>query len=345
MSSTPSSRARRRCDRSLVQIVAGSRAGVQVDDDGDRPAGQVDALARSSPIAPPRQTQTPLIATSTWSALERGVGGADRGQHPAPVGVVAEQRGLEQVVAGARPADVDRVVLAGGVRTVDRDVLGRRPRRRPAAAREVGGRGGDRGGELLGGRGDAGGAAGQQQHGVVGGHAAVGVDPVEGHAGRRPQRRVAAPSVGTTASVVSTTSMVARPGASMPAPLAIPPTVQPSPLLHGRLRHGVGGHDRLGGVRPAVLAQSRAAARRRRQQLVHRQPHADQPGRADRDVARADAPSRAAACSAVAWVSAKPSGPVQALAPPELSTTARSRARRRAPAGSRAPARPGPGCW
>ncbi|KIX78260.1 hypothetical protein SF23_07620 [Streptomyces sp. MBRL 10] len=32
----------------------------------------------------------------------------------------------------------------------------------------------------------------------------------------------------TSASVVSTTSMVARPGASMPAPLAMPPTVQPS---------------------------------------------------------------------------------------------------------------------
>jgi hypothetical protein len=36
-------------------------------------------------------------------------------------------------------------------------------------------------------------------------------------------------------------------------------------------------------------------------------------------------PSSAAACSAVAWVSWKPSGPVQAFAPPELSTTARAR--------------------
>ena len=33
----------------------------------------------------------------------------------------------------------------------------------------------------------------------------------------------------------------------------------------------------------------------------------------------------AARCSAVAWVSWNPSGPVQALAPPELSTTARTR--------------------
>src|SRR5215203_7245305 len=36
-------------------------------------------------------------------------------------------------------------------------------------------------------------------------------------------------------------------------------------------------------------------------------------------------PSSAAACSAVAWVSWKPSDPVQALAPPELRTTARAR--------------------
>ena len=39
----------------------------------------------------------------------------------------------------------------------------------------------------------------------------------------------------------------------------------------------------------------------------------------------APSPSCAAVCSAVAWVSAKPSGPVHALAPPELRTTARSR--------------------
>ena len=36
---------------------------------------------------------------------------------------------------------------------------------------------------------------------------------------------------GSAASVVSTTSIVARPGASIPAPLAIPPTLQPSGLV------------------------------------------------------------------------------------------------------------------
>ena len=43
---------------------------------------------------------------------------------------------------------------------------------------------------------DPAGAARQQQHGVVGGHAAVGVDPVERHAGGRAQRRVERRGVG-----------------------------------------------------------------------------------------------------------------------------------------------------
>ena len=53
---------------------------------------------------------------------------------------------------------------------------------------------------------------------------------------------------GGTASQVRTTSMVARPGASMPAPLAIPPTTQPVTVDDHLLGHGVGGHDRGGGV-------------------------------------------------------------------------------------------------
>ena len=41
--------------------------------------------------------------------------------------------------------------------------------------------------------------------------------------------------------------------------------------------------------------------------------------------AEASRAARAARCSALRWVSAKPAGPVHALAPPELSTTARAR--------------------
>lgn len=42
------------------------------------------------------------------------------------------------------------------------------------------------------------------------------------------RRALSRASLSRSASVVRTTSMVARPGASMPAPLAMPPTVQPS---------------------------------------------------------------------------------------------------------------------
>src|SRR5690606_41490455 len=41
-------------------------------------------------------------------------------------------------------------------------------------------------------RGDSGGAGGEQEHGVVGGHAAVGVDPVEGDPGGVAQGAVQA---------------------------------------------------------------------------------------------------------------------------------------------------------
>src|SRR6185312_16614987 len=52
------------------------------------------------------------------------------------------------------------------------------------------------GGELRGARGDAGGAGGQEQDGVVGGGAAVDVEPVERLADGRAQRRVARGGVG-----------------------------------------------------------------------------------------------------------------------------------------------------
>ena len=168
---------------------------------------------------------------------------------------------------------------------------------------------------------DAGGAARQQQHGVVGGHAAVGVDPVEGDArrGAQSRRRAAPPSA--TASVVRTTSIVARPGASMPAPLAIPPTAKPSAVSTACLA--------------TVSVVMIASPRRRRPRRDRAACAAVTPG-SSRSIGRrspispveqtatspAPQPRRSATCSAVAWVSWKPSGPVQALAPPELRTTA-----------------------
>ena len=58
--------------------------------------------------------------------------------------------------------------------------------------------------------------------------------------------------------------MVASCGASMPAPLAIPPIAPAGALDDDLLAHRVGGHDRLGGVLAAVGAERGVRRRRRR---------------------------------------------------------------------------------
>src|SRR5271157_6540688 len=167
----------------------------------------------------------------------------------------------------------------------------------------------------------------------------------------------------STASVVSTHSMVASPGASIPAPLAIPPMVQAAEgawaegaWAEGAWAEGAWGErfpPRSGGVgggRPpeatlrkaifttvsVVLIASAAASPPAREASATA---ASTPGRSLSIGSRSPirpveqtaispaptSPSAAARCSAVACVSWKPSGPVQALAPPELSTTARTR--------------------
>ena len=122
---------------------------------------------------------------------------ADRRQHPAPVGVGSEHRGLDQAVAGDCPggAAPRRPRIAAPVTvTVTRLVT-------PSASAcscsaqvvadpqhgvvELGLR-----------RGDLAGTGGQQQHGVVGGTAAVDVEPVEGARGGAAQRLVERCGVG-----------------------------------------------------------------------------------------------------------------------------------------------------
>ena len=186
-------------------------------------------VPRSAAAAPPRQTLTPFIATSSRSGSNAARRGADRGEHPAPVRVVAEQRALEQVVAGDAAADLDRVVL------------GRR-RRRPRCATSF----------------VAPSASASSWRGQVGARRRAAPrrrrrrrasrrtrrSPAAARCrwstcsrrrrrGRRSPRRrraarVSSVAASTTASVVSTQSIVASAGASMPAPLAIPPTVHPA---------------------------------------------------------------------------------------------------------------------
>ena len=70
----------------------------------------------------------------------------------------------------------------------------------------------------------------------------------------------------TAASVVMTASIVAIAGASIAAPLAIPPTVTAAPVPEleagdGLLAHGVGGEDRVGGGVRSFVVRHAAPAR------------------------------------------------------------------------------------
>jgi glutamate N-acetyltransferase/amino-acid N-acetyltransferase len=99
---------------------------------------------------------------------------SDGCQHPPPVGVVAEDGALEEVVAGDRAGHLERVRLARGRPHLDGDVvvgtLG--------IGDELPGQAGadlrDRGRELVGAGGDARRTGREQHHGVVGRLAAVG---------------------------------------------------------------------------------------------------------------------------------------------------------------------------
>ena len=146
-----------------------------------------DRSTSRAPGAPTPSTHTgePLNDTRDPVGIEGDRRHADRGEHPAPVGVGAEQRGLDQAVAGDQPGGGQRVGLDGRAGDGDRDALG-----------DALGVGLQLGAQVvahpqhgvvefaLAGR-DLAGARGEQQHGVVGGAAAVDVEPVEGQRGRR----------------------------------------------------------------------------------------------------------------------------------------------------------------
>ena len=126
--------------------------------------------------------------------------------------------------------------------------------------------------------------------------------------------------------------MVASDGASMPAPLAMPPTVQLSAWCSATC---------LGTV--SVVMMARAASSppdsppaisctisvtpASTLSIGSRSPISpvEQTATSMAPVSVPQSDSAAATASAVAWVSWKPPGPVQALAPPELRITARSR--------------------
>ena len=108
--------------------------------------------SRGSPIAPPRQTVTPLIVTSTWSASNAASVVPMAASTRPQLGSLPNSAVLSRLLrAQARPA-VSASSTRGGVADGDRDVLGRALGVGEQLHRQVGGRGGERLGELLGGR-------------------------------------------------------------------------------------------------------------------------------------------------------------------------------------------------
>src|SRR5699024_2927894 len=141
-------------------------------------------------------------------------------------------------------------------------------------------------GQLTDVRGDAAGTGGHQDHGVVGGHAGVGVDPVEGGGGGLSQHRVG--GVGVDVGVGGQNHQHGRQLRSE-HPGALGDAADPHPGIRGAfggLGDGVGGHDRSRGGRVGLGAggEPRGPGGDAREQRPHRQALTDQAGRADQHV-------------------------------------------------------------
>jgi hypothetical protein len=99
--------------RSFVRIVADARR-LQVDEHVRRTRREVDLLARAVGTG---AAQTHAVEADVDGVRVEGcLGRADRGEHAPPVRVVAEDRRLEQVVAGDRAPHLDGVRFDRGVR-------------------------------------------------------------------------------------------------------------------------------------------------------------------------------------------------------------------------------------
>ncbi len=155
---------------------------------------------------------------------------------------------------------------------------------------------------------DAGGAAAQQRHGVVRGHAAVGVQPVEADPGGLAQRAVGGGRVDLRVGGEDHEhgGQLRREHAG-----ALGHAADRS-SRHARRRllaHRVGGHDRRGGVGAAVGVERRDHVVDALEEHVTVVGEPDQAGRADHDV-EAPTPRPLATRSATSCVVWKPSAPV-----------------------------------
>ena len=182
--------------------------------------------------------------------LDGGVGVPGGRRDPAPVGVRPEDRGLHQAVAGDRAGDRHGLVLGGGTGDPHGDPLGDALRVGLHLLGEVPADGRQRGGEHDRIRGDARGAGGEHEHGVVGGHAAVDVQPVEADPDGGAQRLVQ--DRGVDHGVRGEHGEHGGHRGSDHAGALGDAADAPAGLVgvRGLLRDGVRGHDRGGGGQP-----------------------------------------------------------------------------------------------
>src|SRR3954470_7404917 len=309
-------------DRSLVQIVACSppafRSTSMVM---SRPVRST--ASRGSPMDPPRHTVTPLMVTSTRSAWNAAsvvpIAASTRPQ----LGSLPNSAVLSRLLrAHARPAVSASCTLAALRTVIAMSLVEPSASASSCIARSV--------------------AAAVSASVISSADAVTPLAPLAmtttvSLVDRQPSEStlstltlvarssaVGRTSGATRASVVRTTSIVARLGASMPAPLAIPPTDQPSrccTVVFGTVSVVMIARAASGppsAERPLAAAVTPGSSL----SIGSRTPISPVEATATSIAPR---PSSAARCSAVAWLSWKPSGPVQALAPPELRTTARSR--------------------
>src|SRR3954452_2625491 len=313
-------------DRSFVQIVACSAPAF-------RSTSMVIARpvrstpSRGSPIAPPRQTVTPLMVTSTRSASNAASVVPMAASTRPQFGSLPNRAVLSRLLrAQARPAVSASSTVAALRTVIAMSFVDPSASASSCMARSVAA------------------AVSASVNSSTGGviplaplDRTITVSLVDRQPSESTRSKLTAvacfsagpsTSVGTTASVVRTTSIVARLGASMPAPFAIPPTVQPpsGPLRCCTVVFGTESVVMIAraasGPPSSESAWTAAETPAVSLSIGSRTPISPVLATATSTAPRS---SWAAACSAVACVSWKPSGPVHALAPPELRTTARAR--------------------
>ena len=294
--------------------------------------GVMSTASRSSPGAPCRKTTTPLMATSTSSGSK---GQASAGTVPSWARTLP-QFGSPPATAHLRRLEADTARAAASAAaslTAPETVMAmswvapsasatrRRPRRARSSVRAPPSSAGE-------------GRAPEAPEASSRTVSLVDMQPSElirlTVRATAPPRAARAAAASTTASVVMTHSMVARPGASMPTPLIMPPALQATPSAVRETASSLGTVSVVmmaraaswpaSGVGASAPAARPAPARRvgmsRGTPMTPVEHTRTRPG---------STPRSPAARAAVASVSRRPWAPVQALAPPELRTTARAR--------------------